>query len=222
MLPWRVTGAGVIFLTTIKKELCLIVGREKDKSRRLGYKIYEDFGGGIDKNETIRSAAQRESFEETCKTLKINLKDTMANIFRLRYYRYGLYFIKLEDNMSTKLINTFKQNRKQLIENNAKRVYLEVDKIDFIPLKNFLDDKKHTILKKNAYSKKKEMRVVEIENYNSDKIILSDRLTGIFYPKTKFRSVILEIIDNLKPVKLEINSKDGINTFVGSVKRNNK
>ena len=66
------------------------------------------------------------------------------------------------------------------------------------------------------------MRVVEIENYNSDKIILSDRLTSIFYPKTKFRSVILDIIDNLKPVKLKIDSKDGIDTFVGSVKKNNK
>ena len=72
------------------------------------------------------------------------------------------------------------------------------------------------------YSKKKEMRVVEIENYNSDKIILSDRLTSIFYPKTKFRSVILDIIDNLKTVELKINSKDGIDTFVGSVKKNNK
>ena len=222
MFPWRITGAGVIFLTTIKKELCLIVGREKDKSRRLGYKIYEDFGGGIDKNETIRLAAQRESFEETCKTLKINLKDTMANIFRLRYYRYGLYFVKLEDNMSTKLTTVFKNNKKQLKKSNAKKVYLEVDKIDFIPLKNFLDNNKYTILKKNAYSKKKEMRVVEIENYNSDKIILSDRLTSIFYPKTKFRSVILDIIDNLKPVKLKIDSKDGIDTFVGSVKKNNK
>lgn len=212
MFPWRVSGAGVAFITTFRRELCLVFGREKNKTQKVGYDLYEDFGGGIDKGETIKQAAIRECYEETSRTVKLkNIKDKV--IINMPTYRYGLFFVRLPNNFFTKFRKTFKKNRKELERIDEDRHFLEIDEIKLIPLKNFIDKSKYKIVDKKGYYSRIS-RSVEIETVNKEKIILGGRLTQLFYPDKKVDRKILDIIKNINKTNFKETKKGKIITFI--------
>ena len=211
MFPWRVSGAGVVFTTTFRREICLVFGREKNKTKKVGYDLYEDFGGGIDKGETIKQAAMRESYEETCRTIKLkNIKDKV--IINMPTFRYGLFFVRLPNNFFTKFRRTFKKNRKELERIDEDRHFLEIDEIKLIPLKNFIDKSKYKIVDKKGYYSRIS-RSVEIETVNKEKIILGGRLTQLFYPKKKVDRKVLDFIKSLNITDVKEIKKGKIITF---------
>lgn len=212
MFPWRITGAGITFITTFRKELCLILGREKNKTNKIGYDLYEDFGGGIDKGESIKEAAIRECYEETCKTILLD-EIIDKKIINMPRYRYGLYFVRLQDNFYSRLNKTFKKNRKELIRLDEDNHYLEIDKLAIIPLSNLTKKSKYKILTKRGYYSKT-MRVAEIETFNKEKIILTDRLTQLFYPEKGFDKKLIPFIKNLNITTLRETKDKNITTFI--------
>lgn len=212
MFPWRVSGAGVVFTTIFRKELCLVFGREKNKTKKVGYDLYEDFGGGIDRGETIKQAAIRECYEETSKTIKLkNIKDKV--IINMPTFRYGLFFVRLPNNFFTKFRRTFKKNRKELERIDEDRHFLEIDEIKLIPLKNFSNKSKYKIIDKKGYYSRIS-RSVEIETINKEKIILGGRLTQLFYPNKKVDREVLDFIKSLNVTEVKEVNKGKIITFI--------
>ena len=211
MFPWRISGSGITFITTFRKEICFVFGREKNKTKKVGYDLYEDFGGGIDRGESLKEAAIRECYEETCKTIK--LKDISEKIIvSMKTYRYGIFFVRLPNNFFSKFNTTFNQNRKELERIGEDKHYLEIDNIKLVPIKNLIDRNKHNlIIKKGYYSK--EMLSLDVETMDKDRIILGGRIAQLFYPDNNFNKDIISIIEKLKIVNFNENVKNNIKTF---------
>ena len=168
MSEHKITGAGVLLITKFNNKLCIIVGKEKNKSKDAGYEIWEDFGGSIDSNEAPFETARRELYEETACLIKldnnkfIHFKDFESDIPG-EYYRQ--FFVRLKDFP----LNDFHKNYKKLIKMKADDHLLEINNITYIPFK-YLDDL--SINNKN---------LAVIKDIFNNYINLSIRLTEVLY-----------------------------------------
>ena len=164
----KITGAGVLLITKFDDKFCIIVGKEKNKSKKVEYGIWEDFGGSIDSNEVPFETARRELYEETACLIKldnnkfIHFKDFESDIPG-EYYRQ--FFIRLK----TFPLNDFHKNYKKLIKMKADDHLLEINNITYIPFK-YLD---------NLSINNKNLAVIK-DIFNTY-VNLSIRLTEVLY-----------------------------------------
>jgi hypothetical protein len=144
----RITGAGVLIITSKFNRPYLLLGREKYKSfiykNKYMIPIYEEFGGGLQtKKLSIEDNALMELDEETSHTLnwdnpKILLKKGFFYIdipfLENRLYRLYLVFV----NKVEQILPYFYRNY-NLIDSSTstyykKRNYIEMDELQLIPL----------------------------------------------------------------------------------------
>ena len=121
-------GAGILPITIHNGKLLFLFSREYIGGDHFDNGLWSDFGGGSDKNESIRDTAVRECFEESdgflgnIKTITKLVKS--KTIKKLRYENYTTYivYIKYDENLPRKFKKKFskiKNNSPELILKNG-------------------------------------------------------------------------------------------------------
>ena len=130
-----------------------LIGRESKKIKFPDSGLYSDFGGGIDKGESILNTAIREGFEETIGIIgdKKRIGSLIKNKLykKVRFKNDTLYVIKIKydkdlpKKFDVKYKTLYNFLKKSPIKIQKKfKVFLEKDKIKWVTKEQLLSNKK--------------------------------------------------------------------------------
>lgn len=116
----KITGSGILLLTYINQELCIILYRDTTNNK------YEDLGGRIDEGEDIFQTASRETYEESA--TYINYEPSELYTSKKIILKNYVSFIKIIKNFNISKAMTLLEKYKY------KKHYNEMDDIKIVPL----------------------------------------------------------------------------------------
>tara|TARA_B100000795_G_scaffold268224_2_gene254772 strand:+ start:1395 stop:1886 length:492 start_codon:yes stop_codon:yes gene_type:complete len=135
--------AGILPITFHKKKIFFLLARESKDATWKGAGKWSDFGGGREKNETLKETAIREGFEETMgvfgtiKEIRHLMKHNLTKKFTVNNYTTFVievpYTKELPKIFRKDYLHTFKNNKKLVTDHNG---LYEKDMLKWVELKN--------------------------------------------------------------------------------------
>jgi hypothetical protein len=174
---------------------CIMVAKEINKSKKIGFPVYEDFGGNIINNNIAKSACM-ELYEETAGYLKIINENVLTNPTKngycnhvdnlLRNHKYYRTYFLYISNLNKNFINynydlLHKYNKLIPIQ------YLECDDVRWIPLYKILEaiNQDDIFFGPSLYPNIKFNKYLKVDDIDNNKIYLTERIwKAILHPNT--------------------------------------